>query len=154
MDGSFEILNLQSQAILKEICDCNEFSSQFGLTLKEPEIRALAECRQKALYDTGRIEFGGGILPKLIYTFCDSPYLDQENYATTLAELQEAFYYYKEEAQERFSDDELIDFMVKVFHGRAQGSTEYLIGTSLDALCRYANNPYDAQDADEAGDLF
>lgn len=154
MDGSFEILNLQNQAVLKEIRDCNAFSSQFGLTLAEPEIRALAECRQKALHDTGRIEFGGGILPKLIYMFCDSPYLDQENYAATLVELQEAFYYYKGEAHERFSDDELIDFMVKVFHGRAQGSAEYLIGTSLDALCRYASDPYDAQDADEAGDLF
>lgn len=154
MDHSFGILNLQSQAFVQEIRDCNELSSRFGLTLKEQEIWELAECRKKALHDTGRVEFGGGILPKLIYTFCDSPFLDQENYAATLIELQEAFYYYKGEAQERFSDDELIDFMVKVFHGRAQGSAEYLIGTSLDALCRYAQNPYDAQDADEAGDLF
>lgn len=154
MDHSFELWNLQSQAALKEIRDCNKLSSRFGLILKEPEIQALAECRQKVLRDTGRVEFGGGILPKLIYAFCDSPYLDQDHYEATLAELQEAFYYYKGEAQERFSDDELIDFMVKVFHGRAQGCAEYLIGTSLDALCRYANNPYDAQDADEAGDLF
>lgn len=154
MGDSFEILNLQVQTNLQEIRDCNRFSSQFGLILKEPEIRELTECHRKALHDTGRIEFGGGILPKLIYAFCDSPYLDQENYAITLAELQEAFYYFKGEAQERFSDDELIDFMVKVFHGRAQGSAEYLIGTSLVALCRYASNPYDAQDANEAGDLF
>ena len=42
------------------------------------------------------------------------------------AELQEAFYYFKTEAMEQFSDDELIEYMVKVFNGRAQGSTEYL----------------------------
>lgn len=154
MDGSFWILNLQSQTSLQELLDCNKFSGQFGLTLKESEIQELAECRQKCLKDTGRIEFGGGILTKLIYAFCDSPFLDQEDYVETLTELQEAFYYFKGEAQERFSDDELIDFMAAVFNGRAQGSAEYLIGTSLEALCRYANNPYDAQNADEAGDLF
>lgn len=154
MDNLLEMLELQRQASLQEIRDCNNFSNQFGLALKEAEIQELAECRKKALKDTGRVEFGGGILPKLIYAFCDSPYLDQTNYAETLAELQEAFYYFKGEARERFLDDELIDFMVTVFDGRAQGSAEYLIGTSLASLCRYANDPYDAQDADEAGDLF
>ena len=154
MDNPLEMLSLQRQASLQEIRDCNKISIQFGLILKEAEIQELAECRKKALKDTGRVEFGGGIMPKLIYAFCDSPYLDQTTYAETLAELQEAFYYFKGEAQERFSDDELIDFMAAVFNGRAQGSAEYLIGTSLESLCRYAHNPYDAQDADEAGDLF
>ena len=154
MDNSFEMLKLQRQASLQEILDCNNFSSQFGLALKETEIQELAECRKKALKDTSRVEFGGGIMPKLIYAFCDSSFLDQTTYAETLAELQEAFYYFKGEAQEQFSDDELIDFMAAVFNGRAQGSAEYLIGTSLEALCRHANNPYDAQNADEAGDLF
>ena len=112
------------------------------------------ECRKTALKDTGRVEFAGGILPKLIEAFCDSPYIDRENYAETLAQLQEAFYYYKSEAMESFSDDELIGFMAEVFHGRAQGSTEYLIGTSLDALCRYAKSGFDPRDGDGIGDLF
>lgn len=154
MENYNEMLKLQRQASLQEIRDCNNFSGQFGLVLKEVEIQELVECRKKALKDTGRVEFGGGILPKLIYAFCDSPYLDQTTYVETLTELQEAFYYFKGEAQEQFSDDELIDFMAAVFNGRAQGSAEYLIGTSLEALCRHANNPYDAQNADEAGDLF
>lgn len=154
MDNSLELLKLRRQDSLQEIHDCNQFSRQFGLVLEYAEIQELTECRQKALNDTGRVEFGGGVMPKLIYAFCDSPYLDQTAYAETLAELQEAFYYFKGEAQERFSDDELIGFMAAVFNGRAQGSAEYLIGTSLAALCRYANNPYDAQDADKAGDLF
>ena len=92
MDNSLEMLNLQRQASLQEIRDCNNFSSQFGLKLKEAEIQELVECRKKALKDTGRVEFGGGIMPKLIYAFCDSPYLDQTTYVETLAELQEAFY--------------------------------------------------------------
>lgn len=94
--------------------------------MSETEITGLVTSRAEALRVSGRIEFGGGILPKLIETFCDSPYFDQNNYAETLAELQEAFYYFKTEAMEQFSDDELIEYMVKVFNGRAQGSTEYL----------------------------
>lgn len=39
---------------------------------------------------------------------------------------------------EQYTDDELIDFMVRVFNGRAQGSIEYLMGTSLETMCRYA----------------
>ena len=93
-------------------------------------------------------------MPKLIQAFCDSPYIDQENYANTLAELQETFYYFKTEAMDRFSDDELIDYMVKVFNGRAQGSAEYLSGTSLEALARYARTEFDPFDVEEAGDLF
>lgn len=48
----------------------------------------------------------------------------------------------------------MIEFMVLVFNGRAQDSAEYLTGTSLEALCRYARTGYDARNSDEAGDLF
>lgn len=137
-----------------EIRACNEFSERFGLTLSETEIEELVQCRAEALKNSGRVEFGGGILPKLIFAFCDSPYMDQENYEPTLAELQEIFYYYKSEALDLYTDDELIEIMVSVFNGRAQGSVEYLAGTSLDALCRYARNGHDERNIDEAGDLF
>lgn len=153
MEDWMEKLTIR-QNNLQEIRESNEYSSRFGLVLKESDIQELAECRRKALKDTGRIEFGGGILPKLIRSFCDSPYLDAENYAAALSDLQEAFYYFKGEAQEKFSDDELIEYMVKVFNGRAQGSTEYLIGTSLQELCRYANSHFDPYDGSQAGDLF
>lgn len=137
-----------------EIRSCNSFTERFGLSLSEQEIGELVRGRSEALKNTGLIEFGGGILPKLIYAFCDSPHIEQENYEAILSQLQEAFYYYKSEAQDAFSDDELIEFMVSVFNGRAQGSTEYLIETSLDALYRYARSGFDARNADEAGDLF
>ncbi len=154
MEPQNPMLAIQLQLGLQELRDCNAYSRQFGLVLKEDEIQDLAECRQKALADTGRVEFGGGILPKLIHAFCDSPFIDQENYAATLAELQDAFYYFKGEAEERFSDDELIGLMVTVFNGRAQGSAEYLAGTSLESLCRYARNTFDGHALDEIGDLF
>lgn len=138
----------------REIRICNDFTEKFGLQLSEKEIGELVQYRSEALKNSGRVEFGGGILPKLIYAFCDSPFIEQENYESILIELQEAFYYYKNEALDLYSDDELIEYMVAVFNGRAQGSAEYLIETSLDALCRYARNGYDENNAGEAGDLF
>ena len=150
------LIPLQQQLTIafQEVRECNAYSSNFGLSLSETEIAELVTCRAEALRTSGRIEFGGGILPKLIQAFCDSPYINQENYADTLAELQEAFYYFKTEAMDLFSDDELIEYMVKVFNGRAQGSAEYLSGTSLEALARYARTEFDPFDAEKAGDLF
>ena len=150
--------NIQNQMMIEsarqELSECNAFSEQYGLTLSDSEIEELIECRTNALKDSGRVEFSGGILPKLIYAFCDSPYIDRDDWESTLAELQEAFYYFKSDSQDKYTDDELIEFMVKVFNGRAQGSAEYLIGTSLDSLCRYARSDYDASNPYEAGDLF
>lgn len=37
----------------------------------------------------------------------------------TLGDLQDAFYYFKNESGDRFSDDDLIEFMEKVFNGQA-----------------------------------
>jgi hypothetical protein len=68
--------------------------------------------------------------------FCDSPYIHSRNYEETLSELQDIFYYFKGEAMERLSDDELIGAMSKVFNGVAHGSLEYLAETSLEELCR------------------
>ncbi len=153
-----KLLNLQLPqqivAARQELLEQNAYSGRYGLTLSEAQAAELVECRKRALEASGRVEFGGGILPKLIRAFCDSPYIEQENYETTLAELQEAFYYFKSESMDRFSDDELIEFMVKVFNGRAQGSAEYLTGTSLEAIARYARSGFDPLDSDDAGDTF
>ena len=96
MKDMFGIVNMQNQMLIEsakqEVRACNAMSEKFGLSLNEDEIRELVACRADALKKTGRIEFAGGILPKLIYAFCDSPYIQQENYECTLAELQEAFY--------------------------------------------------------------
>ena len=158
MKNEFGLSNIQNQMMIEaarqELSECNAFSEQYGLTLSDSEIEELIECRTNALKDSGRVEFSGGILPKLIYAFCDSPYIDRDDWESTLAELQEAFYYFKSDSQDKYTDDELIEFMVKVFNGRAQGSAEYLIGTSLDSLCRYARSDYDASNPYEAGDLF
>ena len=153
-DLSLKTFDLQMLIAVNELRECNELVAQFGLTLSETQIQSLVERRFDALRDTGRIEFGEGVLKKLIFSFCDSPYLTQENFEETIVELQDSFYYFKNESMDRLSDDELIDFMSIVFNGRAQGSLEYLSGTSLEELCRYARQGWNPVRDMDSGDLF
>lgn len=134
------LIQLQLNAAKEELRCCEELNNLYGLTLTEENITELVQLRSEALRNTGRVEFGGGILPKLIRAFCKSPYVDAGNYPSVLADLQDAFYYFKNESEDRFSDDELIDFMAQVFNGSAEGSTELLCTISLDELCRWARN--------------
>lgn len=120
----------------QELAASNHISEKFGLTLSQSQMQELLTRRTQALRSTGRVEFGGGILPKLIKTFCDSPYLTQTEYAQTLEELQDLFYAFKSESGERLTDDELLGLMRWCFDGPAGGATEYLAGVCLEELCR------------------
>ena len=88
-------MKLLKKQALEELKDCNSLTLKYGLSLSEQQMEELIEKRFEALRANGRIEFGQGILKKLIYEFCDSPYLMQENYQETLMELQDIFYFYK-----------------------------------------------------------
>jgi len=141
-DFSLEPVRIQMLKETRELRDSNEFSIKYGLVLSENQIQNLVQRRFEALKDVGRIEFGTGILKKLIYAFSDSPYIHQQNYEGTLLELQDAFYYFKNETDDRLSDDELIEHMKDTFDGKAQGSIEYLSGTSLEELRRNAHHGF------------
>lgn len=121
---------IQKQAV-NEIIRCNEYTDQFGLSLTQEQALELAETRSYALSSNGRIEFGGGVIDKIIKAFCDSPYLYRQNYAHTLNELTEIFYYYKNETMDMMTDDDLIKFMKTAFDGKCQGSLELLAGREL-----------------------
>ena len=82
------------------------------------------------------MEFGEGILKKLILAFCDSSYIYQENYVDTLIRLQEIFYLYKNESMDELTDDELIDYMRESFEEKCQGSLEHLEDTCLEEFAR------------------
>lgn len=91
----------------------------------------MKEKRKEILIDTGRIEFRGWVIEKIIKEFCNSPYINKENYERTLYELIEMFYEYKNETMDLVTDDELIEFMKKSFDGVCKGDTEYLSGTIM-----------------------
>lgn len=111
---------------LAALRDGNALGMRYGLALTEPDMRMLAEKQAETLRSTGRVEFGAGPYGKLIQALCDSPYLSQATYVDTLAALCELFYQFKGESGERWSDDELVDEMARLFGGPCQGSVELL----------------------------
>lgn len=138
---TLQIQNMQLEAAKEELQPYADMSRQYGLTLTEADITDLIEFRTEALRNTGRIEFGGEILQKLIQTFCKSPYVDQENFVAVLNELQESFYELKSESKEEFSDDELISFMYTIFNDEAKGSAELLTTILIENFHRLFQDP-------------
>lgn len=128
---SGELLVEQS---ITELMQCNEETLPYQLQLTKEEAVLLVETRNEALKITDRIEIGGGMIKKLIHIFKDSPYISQYNYAETISELIDTFYYYKNETLEEISDDDLIDLMKELFDGRCHGAMELLQGKEMDGI--------------------
>lgn len=135
---------LQKQAV-SEIIKCNEITEHYALKLTEQQAVELVETRSYSLKNTGRIEFGGGVIDKIIKEFYASPYISQHNYAETLHDLIEIFYYYKNETLDLMSDDDLIKFMKKCFDGKCQGSLDLLKSRELERMAHRIRSGYDPE---------
>jgi len=129
--SSQALISQQAQAI-SELLKMNDLSCRYGLLLTLAQAEDLVNTRSIALADCGRIEPGIGVMGKLIEVFCDSQYLNADNYAESLNELIEIFYYLKAEPREMhmpdgiISDDDIISGMKKAFETICQGSLELL----------------------------
>lgn len=147
MEDSFALALQQTNRLraAEELRQTNAVTGQFGLSLSEGQITAIVEKRFEALEATGRIEFGRGIMKMLIEAFCDSPYIYQDNYEETILELLDAFYYFKNESEDRIPDDELIAIMRHHYDAICQGSMEYMTGTTLEDLCRNTRYGYEVE---------
>jgi len=146
--------SLTSKQTADKILKCNDFTAKYGLTLTEKQALNLAEARIYSLKDNGRIEFGAGIIDKIIKEFCDSPYINNSNYEETLQGLIDIFYYFKNETLDKLSDDTLIKYMKKAFDGPCRGSLELLSGTELERMARNIRYgyPIDYNEEAEEGD--
>lgn len=130
------VTQLHGAAAHEDLAVCNAATAQYGLQLTEQQMQGLAARRGEALRATGRVEFGRGILRELIVGFGDSPYLTQENYEETIADLQDVFYRRKEdsEAGETLADDDLIEALRDAFDHEAAGSVDALADVSVATL--------------------
>lgn len=135
-----ELLNETTQ--LQKLMETNEMSARFGLVLTEEDAKLMVVERKGTLKEERRVEFGGGITPKLIEAFCDSSYISQDNYVETLLRLQEIFYRYKNEMTDEITDDELIHFMREQFESVCSGDLDYLAGTCLEIFAQAVRAGY------------
>ena len=142
----FELIPFTSGLIQKqavgEVIKCNDYTMRYGLAITHEQALELVETRSRALTENGRIEFGGGVIDKIIKEFCDSPYISMHNYTPTIHELLEIFYYYKNETLDLVSDEDLIKYMKTAFDGICQGSLDLLSGQELDRFARNLRSGY------------
>ena len=122
---------LQNQNGLSRLMETNQATERFGLALTSQDAELILEEGGNVLREMRRVEFGEGIIPRIIHEFCDSAYIDQSNYVKTLLRLQEIFYLYKNEMLDEISDSELLHFMKEQFESICFGDLDYLEGTCL-----------------------
>ena len=156
MGAGGELRQLENAAITRDLLATNERTAEYGLVLTESQARELVEIRNRSLRENERIELGSGAILQIIDKFCISSYINSQNYAQTLGELLDIFYYFKTESRDRISDKDLIDIMYELFEGPCHGSTELLAGRDLESLLRYVNEGRDdlLHDPDDDYDTY
>lgn len=144
------VLQLYTEKMqLAAVQRANQYALQYGMNLSEEDCRLLLQARRMTLKEQERLELREGILPKLIYAFCDSAYVIQETFRETIEQLQEIFYIFKNESMDLLTDDELICFMRDQYDGICFGDMDYLEGTCLEifaAAVRAGYSGYKGQD--------
>ncbi|HEX3031533.1 MAG TPA: DUF6323 family protein [Bacillota bacterium] len=141
---------LSETAAITQIMRLNELSLRYGLTLSHSEALQLVQSRNDVLQAIGRIEVGSATLGKLISAFCDSAFINQQEYAEILHQLLEIFYYMKNETLDQISDDELIELMKYYYEIRCKGSLELLQGREMEQMAR--NIRYGVENFAELGE--
>ena len=120
----------------QELMETNRIISRFGLALTEEDAAWILEERKKVLREQRRVEFGRGIAPDLVFAFCDSDFVDPDTFAETIVRLQEIFYLFKNEMEDRVTDTELIEMMRDLFENTCYGDLDYLESTCLAEAAR------------------
>lgn len=133
---------LQSQNQLARVIETNQYTERFGLTLSQQDAQLILDNRKTALHEQRRVEFGEGIVPKIIFEFCDSDFIDQSNYVDTIIRLQEIFYLYKNEMNDEITDDELLHLMKEQYEMQCHGDLDYLESTCLSDFARVIRAGY------------
>ena len=121
---------------LEQVRETNQYTEKYGLTLTPEDTEILQAEKKQILKKERRVEFGESLLSRIIYTFCDSYYISQDEYVDTLVRLQEIFYLYKNEMQDEITDEELLNFMKEQFETVCFGDLQYLEGTCLDLFAQ------------------
>lgn len=130
MEQNWMVL-LKQETQLAKVMEMNRVTEKYGLVLSEQDAKLIVAERANSLREQKRVEFGEGIVSRIIETFCDSDFIDQNNYVETMIRLQEIFYLYKNEMQDEISDDELLQLMKEQFETLCFGDLDYLEGTCL-----------------------
>jgi len=127
---------LLTQFEISQVLGTNHETQRHGLVLTEGEAREIIEARNQSLHKHGRLELDIDVINKMILVFCNSPYINSQDYASTISDLVDIFYYVKNESEDRIGDDDLIDIMKHLYDKSCRGSTDLLKNRELALLTR------------------
>lgn len=143
-ENVFELMQMaRKKEELAYVSAMNQKTEQFGLVLKEEDAKELIAYKNESLKKYERFEWGTGILERLIFVFCDSQYISQQNYLKSLERLQDIFYKFKNASQDRMTDEEILTFMKEQFESICYGSLDYLEDTCLEIYTEAVRAGYD-----------
>lgn len=145
-----ELMRIDLVDAALSLLSCNAVTVRYGLKLTEADAHALAEAQSRALKTAGRVAFAGGVVNELAVAFCDSPYINQDGWADTLAELADAFYEFKKESLDGIDDAEAVALMKRLFDGDwCEGSMDRLLYELLPVAARRIREGLPPEPADE-----
>ena len=102
----------KSMNIVKnEILKINEESSVYGLILTSENVEGIIKSRGYSLKTYGRIDLNMDATKKIINKIYISQYTDKDDYVEIINDLQDIFYYLKNETLDKISDNEIIDII-------------------------------------------
>ena len=145
-------LAIQNKEYCRLLMELNDETIQRGLILSEADALDLVETRNKSLADNGRFELGVDTVTKIITRFSESSFIYQSNYAETINELVEIFYYIKTEAADKISDNMLLELIWDYYENKCAGSIELMTGRELEILLRYIHGDKKSYTLDEEDD--
>jgi len=121
----FDSMNASLKEIrINDILQTNQESQRFGLIITAEEAKEMVEVRNNVLKSYGRVDLGIEVIEKFIQCFCSSPFINDENYISTINDLQDIFYYMKNETEDKIGDDELIIIIKDFYNNSCGGSIE------------------------------
>lgn len=120
----------QVDEILKE----SEKYKKTGLILSREDAIEIIKVREQVLQNYGRIEFGIEVIKNLIQNISVSDFICEEEYVSIINELQELFYYMKNETEDLIGDDEIISILDKLYNNSCAGTIE-LLKESVETFC-------------------
>jgi len=100
----------------QELLELNENSRSYGLTLNKEDIKEIINSRNNTLKSYGRIELDINVTKSIIENLYKSQYTDRDDYVELINDLQEVFYYLKNETLDQISDIEIIDIIDEIYN--------------------------------------
>ncbi|EQF26521.1 hypothetical protein QEW_1271 [Clostridioides difficile CD160] len=98
-----------------ELLDTNRESKAYGLTLSESDVKDIITSRNYTLKGYGRIELDIKVTKQLIEYIYTSQFTNMDDYLETINDMQELFYYLKNETDDKICDDEIIEMLDELY---------------------------------------